>query len=129
MAADDGNAATPGRPAAGVRLGLALFVLGLGFLAGTVLPFFLGAHDRPLWLNLGCLLAPVGLAVAVTGAILTGRADQRAAAAAQAGAEAAQAGAAQAGAAPAEAGRADQVRPGPATGEPTDARRQAAPER
>jgi len=45
----------------------------------TVLPFFFGDGDRPLWLNLGCLLAPIGLVVAVTGAVRTGRADQRAA--------------------------------------------------
>jgi hypothetical protein len=62
-----------------IRLGLALFVLGLAFAAVTVLPFFLGEHDRPLWLNLGCLLAPIGFALAVTGAFRTGRADQRAA--------------------------------------------------
>ncbi|MBV9823286.1 MAG: hypothetical protein JO144_13685 [Actinobacteria bacterium] len=76
-----GNAAS-GKPATGtaVRLGLAMFVLGLGFLAVTVLPFFSGSHDRPLWLNLGCLLAPVGLVVAVVAAVRAGRADQRAAA-------------------------------------------------
>jgi hypothetical protein len=62
-----------------IRLGLALFVLGLGFAAVTVLPFFFGDHDRPLWLNLGCLLAPIGFVLAVTGALRTGRADQRAA--------------------------------------------------
>ena len=62
-----------------IRLGLASFVLGLAFAAVTVLPFFLGGHDRPLWLNLGCLLAPLGLVLAVTGAFRTGRADQRAA--------------------------------------------------
>jgi hypothetical protein len=60
-----------------VRVGLALFVLGLLFAAVTVLPFFLGAHDRPLWLNLGCLLAPAGLVLAVTGALRSGRGDQR----------------------------------------------------
>jgi uncharacterized membrane protein YhdT len=69
------------RPAPAVRLGFALFVLGLLFVAVTVLPFlFGGGHDRPLWLNLGCLLAPVGLVVAVTAAVRAGRADQRAAA-------------------------------------------------
>ncbi|MEO7260297.1 MAG: hypothetical protein ABI047_03410 [Jatrophihabitantaceae bacterium] len=65
-----------------VRSGFALFALGLVFTAVTVLPFFLGEHDRPLWLNAGCLLAPAGLALAVTGALRAGRADQRAALAA-----------------------------------------------
>jgi hypothetical protein len=69
------------RPAPAVRLGFALFVLGLVFVAVTVLPFlFGGGHDRPLWLNLGCLLAPAGLVLAVTSAVRAGRADQRAAA-------------------------------------------------
>jgi uncharacterized membrane protein YhdT len=72
---------TSHRPGA-VRLGFALFAVGLVFVAVTVLPFFFGAHDRPLWLNAGCLLAPVGLVVAVTSAIRAGRADQRAALAA-----------------------------------------------
>ncbi|MEO6502188.1 MAG: hypothetical protein ABIQ09_09795 [Jatrophihabitantaceae bacterium] len=65
-----------------VRLGFALFAVGLVFTAVTVLPFFLGQGNRPLWLNAGCLLAPVGLALAVTGAVRAGRADQRAASAA-----------------------------------------------
>jgi hypothetical protein len=73
--------AAPARPAPAVRLGFALFVLGLLFVAVTVLPFlFGGGHDRPLWLNLGCLLAPAGLVLAVTAAVRAGRADQRAAA-------------------------------------------------
>jgi len=63
-----------------VRLGLVLFTVGLAFIAATVLPFFLGLHNRPLWLNAGCLLAPAGLTLAVTGALRAGRAEQRAAA-------------------------------------------------
>jgi uncharacterized membrane protein YhdT len=64
------------RPA---RVGLALFVLGLVFIAVDVLPFFAGDSDTPLWLNLACLLAPLGLAIAIGSAIRTGRAEQRAA--------------------------------------------------
>ena len=60
-----------------VTIGLALFVVGLVFLAFTVLPFFFGDDDRPLWLNLACLLAPLGFIVALTGAVRSGRADQR----------------------------------------------------
>lgn len=73
--------ATPTRPVT-VRLGILAFAVGLLFVAATVLPFFLGQHNRPLWLNAGCLLAPAGLALAVTGALRAGRAEQRAAAAA-----------------------------------------------
>ena len=62
-----------------VRIGLALFVVGLAFVAVDVLPFFLGDHNTPLWLNLACLLAPLGFAVAVWGALRAGRAEQRAA--------------------------------------------------
>lgn len=65
-----------------VRLGFALFAVGLLFAAATVLPFFFGEHNRSLWLNLGCMLAPLGLIMAVTGAVRAGRADQRAALAA-----------------------------------------------
>jgi hypothetical protein len=62
-----------------VRAGLALFVLGLGFIAVDVLPFFAGDGDRPLWLNLACLLAPAGFAVVFWSAYRSGRAEQRAA--------------------------------------------------
>ncbi|MDT4935678.1 MAG: hypothetical protein QOK11_3570 [Pseudonocardiales bacterium] len=61
-----------------VRLGLALFALGLIFIAADVIPFFFSAHDRPLWLNLACLLAPAGFAIAVGSAVRAGRAEQRA---------------------------------------------------
>jgi hypothetical protein len=61
-----------------VRLGLVLFALGLIFIAADVIPFFFSAHDRPLWLNLACLLAPAGFAIAVGSAVRAGRAEQRA---------------------------------------------------
>jgi hypothetical protein len=44
-----------------------------------VIPFFFGAHNRPLWLNLACLLAPIGFLVAVWSGLRAGRAEQRAA--------------------------------------------------
>ena len=62
-----------------VRAGLVLFVLGVVFIAVDVLPFFAGDRDTPLWLNLGCLLAPIGFAVATWSAVRAGRAEQRAA--------------------------------------------------
>lgn len=63
-----------------VRIGSALFVLGLIFIAIDVLPFFAGRHDTPLWLNLACLLAPLGFALAVGSALRAGREEQRTAA-------------------------------------------------
>ncbi|MEO8888418.1 MAG: hypothetical protein ABI301_03570 [Jatrophihabitantaceae bacterium] len=62
-----------------VRAGLALFVLGLIFILVDVTPFFADDHNRPLWLNLACLLAPLGFAVAVGAGLRAGREDQRAA--------------------------------------------------
>lgn len=63
-----------------VRIGFALFAIGLVFLVVTVLPFFAGDHNRSLWLNLGCLGVPIGFVIAITGAVRAGRAEQRAAA-------------------------------------------------
>ena len=62
-----------------IRLGLVLFALGCGFIVADVVPFFADVHNRPLWLNLACLLAPVGFAIAIGSAIRRGRAEQRAA--------------------------------------------------
>jgi uncharacterized membrane protein YhdT len=62
-----------------VRVGLILFVVGLVFIVIDVLPFFVGDHNSPLWLNLACLAAPIGFAIAVWAAIHHGREDQRAA--------------------------------------------------
>lgn len=63
-----------------LHLGLALFAAGLVFIAVDVLPFFLGDTNRPLWLNLACLLAPTGFAIAVGTGLRAGRRDQRGAA-------------------------------------------------
>ncbi|HJQ43643.1 MAG TPA: hypothetical protein VJ831_11200 [Jatrophihabitantaceae bacterium] len=62
----------------GVIVGLVLFVAGLIFIAIDVVPFFLGDRDRPLWLNLACLLAPVGFTIAVGTGLRAGRDEQRA---------------------------------------------------
>jgi hypothetical protein len=64
-----------------IRVGLAVFAIGLAFIVVTVVPFFWGGGDRPVWLNVACMLAPLGFVIAVTGAIRGGRAEQRAAAA------------------------------------------------
>jgi uncharacterized membrane protein YhdT len=70
----------PSRPLvlpAAVGVGLALFVVGIGFVAADVVPFFFSDHNRPLWLNLACLLAPLGFAVAGWSGLRAGRAAQR----------------------------------------------------
>lgn len=64
-------------PRRGVQVGLGLCVLGVLFILVDVLPFFAGAHDRPLWLNLACLLLPLGLVVAVWSALRQGRREQK----------------------------------------------------
>jgi hypothetical protein len=69
-------------PTRAVRAGLALFVVGLVFIAVDVVPFFFGDHNRPLWLNLACLLAPFGFLLAIGSALRAGRRAQRAALAA-----------------------------------------------
>lgn len=66
-------------PSTALHLGFAAFAIGLLCLLVTVLPFFFGDHDRPLWLNLGCMLAPAGFVIVVTAVVRAGRADQRAA--------------------------------------------------
>jgi hypothetical protein len=70
--------ATRSRPTS-VSAGFVVFGIGLLFLVATVLPYFFGSENRPLWLNLGCLLVPVGVAIALAGAIRAGHAEQRAA--------------------------------------------------
>ena len=62
-----------------VRIGLVLFALGLLAIIADVVPFFADHHNRPLWLNLACLLAPLGFALALGSALRAGRAEQRAA--------------------------------------------------
>ncbi|MGX7677791.1 hypothetical protein ACSMXN_02710 [Jatrophihabitans sp. DSM 45814] len=62
-----------------VRVGFTVFAVGLLFLSVTVLPFFWGDDNRSLWLNIGCMLAPIGFVIAIVGVVRAGRADQRAA--------------------------------------------------
>lgn len=69
---------TTDRPRRGVQIGLALCALGIVFILVDVLPFFFGANDRPLWLNLACLLLPLGLVVGIWSALARGRREQKA---------------------------------------------------
>ena len=71
---------SPSAPHRAVRVGLVLFVLGLVFVAIDVTPFFFDHHNTPLWLNLACLLAPIGFGIAVWSGLSAGRAEQREAA-------------------------------------------------
>lgn len=50
-----------------VRIGVLVFVLGLIAIAVVFAMFAAGAHDLPLWLNLGAMLAPVGFGLALLG--------------------------------------------------------------
>jgi uncharacterized membrane protein YhdT len=59
---------------------LGLFLLGLVFVVIDVTPFFFHHRDTPLWLNLACLLAPIGFGIAIWSGLAAGRAEQRAAA-------------------------------------------------
>ncbi len=60
-----------------VRTGLALFAVGMVFIVVDLVAFAAGARDLPLWLNLACLLAPIGMVVAVGAALRRGREEQR----------------------------------------------------
>lgn len=56
-----------------VRAGVTLFAVGLVAALVTVVPFFFGAHDRPLVLNLLALLMPVGVGLALLGLLRDAR--------------------------------------------------------
>jgi hypothetical protein len=60
-----------------VPIGLALFGIGIVFIAVDFIAYFTGDHNSPLWLNLACLSAPIGFALAIGGSLSQGRADQR----------------------------------------------------
>lgn len=62
-----------------VWVGAAVFAAGLLCVGVDMLIFATGGHNTPLWLNLGCLAAPIGLAIAVVAVLRRARAEQRAA--------------------------------------------------
>lgn len=62
-----------------VRTGIWLFVLGLAFVAADIIWWWAGGENSPLWLNLLCLLAPIGFAIATWSGVRAGRSEQRAA--------------------------------------------------
>lgn len=60
------------------RWGVALFTAGSIVIAITFVGFADGDTERPLWQNLACLLAPIGLGLALAGLVRQYRADVRA---------------------------------------------------
>ncbi len=51
-----------------VRIGVAVFALGLVAIVGAIVPLFFGVHDLPTWLNVAAgVLAPLGLGLALIG--------------------------------------------------------------
>lgn len=50
-----------------MRVGALVFAFGLVAVAVVFAMFAAGAHDLPLWLNLGAMLAPVGFGLALIG--------------------------------------------------------------
>ncbi len=67
--------------AALVRWGVVLFATGFVVIVITFVGFADGDTERPLWQNLACLLAPIGLGLALAGLVGQYRADVRPAAA------------------------------------------------
>jgi hypothetical protein len=60
-----------------VRIGAAVFGIGLLAVLADLVPFFLGHPNRPLLVNLGAFLAPLGLGLALGGLLRAARASQR----------------------------------------------------
>jgi len=74
--------ATPGtlsrwanRPGAGplMKVAMVLFTIGVIAIVVDLAMFASGARDLPLWLNLLCLLAPVGLGLGLLGTYFQAR--------------------------------------------------------
>lgn len=58
-----------------LRIGIPLFGVGLIAVLLDVVPFFFGAHDRPLWINVVAVLTlPIGLGLALIGLLRSARA-------------------------------------------------------
>ncbi|AUS78452.1 hypothetical protein C1701_08815 [Actinoalloteichus sp. AHMU CJ021] len=56
-----------------------LFAVGLLAVLGTFAGYGLGYQDQPVWLNVGTLLTPVGLAVGVVAVLFQARRTRRSA--------------------------------------------------
>ena len=80
------NSATPGtqrrwaaRPSAAplAKIGMVLFALGLIAIVADLVLFVSGQRNLPLWLNLLCMLAPLGLGVGLVSVVQEARATSR----------------------------------------------------
>lgn len=76
MPRDRSGPSTPGPGDRLVVAGAVVFLVGLVMLLVDVVPFFFGAQNRPLAVNLLALLLPVGLGIALLGLLLAAR-DRR----------------------------------------------------
>ena len=83
----DPAAATPGtsprwtsRPSASpwTKAGMALFAVGLLAIVADLILFAAGNRNLPVWLNVTCMLAPLGLGVGLVGVVRDARAGGRA---------------------------------------------------
>jgi hypothetical protein len=61
-----------------VRIGMALFAIGVLAIVVIMVMFASGSHDLPLWLNLTAMLAPLGFAVGLAGVAVDARRSARA---------------------------------------------------
>jgi uncharacterized membrane protein YhdT len=55
------------------KIGMIVFTLGLLAIIADVVIFASGGRDLPVWLNLACMLAPVGLALGLIGVFTESR--------------------------------------------------------
>ena len=60
-----------------VRVGAAVFAVGVVGVLLAVVPFLLGREDAPTWTTLLASLLPVGLGLALLGLLRTARAGRR----------------------------------------------------
>ncbi len=81
--ASDPTAATPGtssrwasRQTASpwTKVGMVLFAVGLLAIVANLILFAAGNRNLPVWLNVTCMLAPVGLGVGLVGVVRDARA-------------------------------------------------------
>ncbi len=57
---------------------MVLFAIGLLAIVADLVLFASGSRNLPVWLNVTCMLAPVGLGVGLVGVLREARADGRA---------------------------------------------------
>ncbi len=80
MAGTTGRHAAPDDPRPGeglVRVGAAVFAVGVLGVLLAVVPFFFGREDAPTWTALVASLLPVGLGIALLGLLRGARARRR----------------------------------------------------